>query len=102
MLGRHPARVLAKPVVLQARGHGGIATTYQHNFSPLPLANASHRGLGAISPAQRGVARAVPTDVEMGTHSQLSASIDVQNTQHNYYDQRSMQVAVAVGVDPQG
>ena len=37
----------------------------------------------------------------MGSQSQHPASIDVQNTHHDYYDQRSLQAAVAVGVDPQ-
>ncbi len=65
--------------------------------SPMPLVSASHRGLGAISPAQQGGVQAGTADVDMDGHNR----IEVRNTQQNYYDQRSMQVAVAVGLDPQ-
>ena len=59
----------------------------ERSESPLPLAHVSHRGVESI----------VPADVDMD--GQLSASITVQSTQQNYYDQRH--VSVNVGADPQ-
>ena len=59
----------------------------EHSESPLPLAQVSHRGIGSI----------VPADVDMG--AQPSASVNVQNIEQNYYDQRNL--SVTVGADPQ-
>ena len=59
----------------------------EYSESPLPLAQVSHRGIGSI----------VPADVDMG--AQPSASVNVQNIQQNYYDQRNL--SVTVGADPQ-
>ena len=87
MLGRHPARVLAQLVVLQARGHPGDC-----NHLPTERLLQDHH----IQIEEDRIC-----DVEMGSQSQHPASIDVQNTHHDYCDQRSLQAAVAVGVDPQ-
>ena len=59
----------------------------ERSESSLPIAQVSHRGIGSI----------VPADVDMGV--QPSASVNVQNIQQNYYDQRNL--TVTVGADPQ-